>query len=121
MTIAINFTTKVNPFSGEQIEKAPLAGDNFLSYSSIDQERYRIVWISLRLRGDKIPGVVARQLFKTSGLNTLQLANIWKLADINCDGELDFEEFCLAMHLVDSARRGGEIPAELPKSLLPPI
>jgi hypothetical protein len=121
MTLAISFTTKVNPFSGEQIEKIPLDGDNHLTYSNIDQERYRNVWINLRLRGERIPGVIARQLFKASGLNTQQLANIWKLSDLNCDGELDFEEFCIAMHLVDSARKGSEIPTELPKSLLPPV
>jgi hypothetical protein len=120
MTLAINFITKVNPFSGEQIEKVPIAGDNYLSYSNIDQERYRNIWISLRPKGDRIPGVIARQLFKASGLNTQQLGNIWKLADLDCDGELGFEEFCLAMHLIDSARRGGEIPAELPKTLLAP-
>lgn len=42
------------------------------------------------------------------------------LSDIDNDGKLTCEEFCLAMHLVDMSRKGQPMPAKLPPDLIPP-
>ena len=42
-----------------------------------------------------------------------------KLSDIDQDGALTLHEFCIAMKLVLSRRKGNEIPATLPEYLLP--
>lgn len=55
-----------------------------------------------------------------SGLPNLILGKIWRLADIDRDGMLDEDEYCLAMHLVGIKLEGHEIPPELPKHLFPP-
>ena len=42
------------------------------------------------------------------------------LADVDNDGRLTSEEFCLAMHLIDVARTGQPLPGKLPAELIPP-
>jgi hypothetical protein len=41
------------------------------------------------------------------------------LSDIDKDGNLDFEEFCIAMHLTFDCINGNEAPISLPPSLIP--
>lgn len=41
------------------------------------------------------------------------------LSDIDKDGNLDFEEFCVAMHLTFDCINGNEAPISLPPSLIP--
>lgn len=48
------------------------------------------------------------------------LSNIWKLADVDCDGLLDSDEFALAMYLVKIKLEGSELPDTLPDHLVPP-
>ena len=42
-----------------------------------------------------------------------------QLSDLNCDGALSLEEFCIAMHLVVLRRNDIELPEHLPISLMP--
>lgn len=118
MTLGINFNPQVNPFSQQPLSKN--SSERLLEWQSVDQERYRSIWISLKLSGEVLPSTLARQLFKTSGLGTGELATAWRLADIDRDGCLCFEEFCLAMHLIDLSRNGIDLPDALPSSLYPP-
>ncbi|XP_052809143.1 ralBP1-associated Eps domain-containing protein 1-like [Mya arenaria] len=66
-----------------------------------------------------ISGVVAKEFFEKSKLTNLELSKIWNLADLNHDGALSLEEFCIAMHLVVLRRNEIEIPERLPFSLMP--
>lgn len=42
------------------------------------------------------------------------------LSDVDNDGKLTCEEFCLAMHLVDVVKSGAALPQKLPPDLIPP-
>jgi len=42
------------------------------------------------------------------------------LADIDVDGNLAADEFCVAMYLIDMAKMGQQLPATLPPGLVPP-
>ena len=42
------------------------------------------------------------------------------LADVDNDGSLSVDEFCVAMHLVDMTKLGRTLPAVLPLDLVPP-
>ena len=51
------------------------------------------------------------------------LSKIWQLSDIDKDGQLDCEEFCVGMHLVEFCKSKNDdhnqLPATLPLTLLP--
>ncbi|KAJ1728104.1 actin organization and endocytosis protein, partial [Coemansia sp. Benny D160-2] len=66
------------------------------------------------LRGDQ-----AREVFAQSGLSQQELAKIWGLADINNQGELNLNEFSVAMHLIFRRLAGAQIPDTLPADLVP--
>jgi hypothetical protein len=61
----------------------------------------------------------ARQVLNQTGLGHSVLAKIWTLADVDKDGRLSQDEFAIAMHLVEKARKGLTIPVTLPPELLP--
>ncbi|KAK2154784.1 hypothetical protein LSH36_257g02045 [Paralvinella palmiformis] len=67
-----------------------------------------------------LSGVEAKSVLQQTGLPHTILAQIWSLADIDNDGRLTNEEFCLAMHLVDMAKSGQPVPQKLPPNLIPP-
>ncbi|KAL0085750.1 cytoskeletal-regulatory complex EF hand-domain-containing protein [Phycomyces blakesleeanus] len=67
-----------------------------------------------------MPGATARDVLLNSNLPPHRLERIWDLADIDKDGNLDFEEFCVAMHLTFSCINGIEPPMSLPPHLVPP-
>ncbi|XP_059175042.1 ralBP1-associated Eps domain-containing protein 1-like isoform X7 [Physella acuta] len=66
-----------------------------------------------------ITGPVAKHFFEKSKLPVMELSKIWQLSDLNCDGALSLEEFCIAMHLVVLRRNDIELPDHLPISLMP--
>ncbi|KAL3881629.1 hypothetical protein ACJMK2_028044 [Sinanodonta woodiana] len=66
-----------------------------------------------------IVGSVAKEFFEKSKLPIQELSKIWQLSDINQDGALNLEEFCIAMHLVVLRRNEIEIPDRLPFALMP--
>ncbi|XP_055888065.1 ralBP1-associated Eps domain-containing protein 1-like isoform X5 [Biomphalaria glabrata] len=66
-----------------------------------------------------ITGPVAKHFFEKSKLPVIELSKIWQLSDLNCDGALSLEEFCIAMHLVVLRRNDIELPDHLPVSLMP--
>ena len=48
------------------------------------------------------------------------LGKIWKLSDVDKDGMLDADEFCLAMHLMNVKLDGHDLPTDLPAHLVSP-
>lgn len=60
----------------------------------------------------------ARDLLMRSGLTKEELAEVWRLSDVDNDGRLSFREFIVAMHLVTvTKKRGRDVPRELPDEL----
>ncbi|CAJ0591229.1 unnamed protein product [Cylicocyclus nassatus] len=67
-----------------------------------------------------LSGRAAKEHMVKSKLPNAVLGKIWKLADVDRDGQLDADEFALANYLINLKLEGHELPTELPKHLVPP-
>ncbi|KAJ1805781.1 endocytosis defective- protein, partial [Coemansia sp. RSA 2599] len=92
-----------------------------LSLSADEQQQFQQHFLNANPIDGKLPGVVARESLMQSGLPTNQLGQIWELADIDKDGALDLDEYCIALKLVFSVLNHSisSVPATLPPSLIP--
>ncbi|XP_070562775.1 calponin homology domain-containing protein DDB_G0272472-like [Ptychodera flava] len=79
-----------------------------------EREAYRQVF----QKNDKnmtgyISAACAREIFLSSKLPVGCLAQVWNLSDIDRDGQLDSDEFAIALHLLRFLRRGNQIDGSI--------
>lgn len=84
-------------------------------------KKYWEIFQGLLPQDNKLSGAKVSPVLKNSQLPQETLSGIWTLADIDGDGNLDFEEFCIAMRLIFDRVNGSqlELPSELPQWLIP--
>ncbi|KAJ1729387.1 endocytosis defective- protein [Coemansia sp. Benny D160-2] len=92
-----------------------------LTLSSEERNQYQQHFLNAGPADGKLAGPVARANLLQSGLSSHQLGDIWELADIDKDGALDFDEYCIALKIVFSLLHGkiGSVPPVLPPGLIP--
>jgi hypothetical protein len=107
-----------NPFGNESVT-AELAGPSY-ALSEGKRLEFATQFASCELRNGKLQGGAAKEFLSKSSLPTPVLFKIWALSDLDKDGALDEEEFCLAMWLVEETLGGKSVPEILPPSYIPP-
>jgi len=85
-----------------------------------DKQTFDEIFYSLGPKNGKIAGNVAKDTLVNTGIDLSLLRKIWELSDFEKDGQLDADEFALALYLTECCKRGGSVPDTLPLSLIPP-
>eukprot|EP00055_Hartaetosiga_balthica_P003254 m.7128 g.7128 ORF g.7128 m.7128 type:complete len:559 (+) comp2713_c0_seq1:3-1679(+) len=85
-----------------------------------EKAKYRTHFLSCNPVNGKVAGGAAKNVLMKSKLDFASLGKIWTLSDIDKDGFLDLDEFCVAMRLCHDGMKGRLPPDVLPDALIPP-
>lgn len=102
---------KSNPFAKPALPEWPVREK---------KAEYDVIFDSFGPVNGRLDGDKAKDALVATGLEMDALFAVWELADHGADGELDEEEFAVAMYLVDKIKSGEELPPALSPDMIPP-
>lgn len=116
---AVSHSTN-NPFASGACQGAAFGAESNAWVVEEYKEEYDRLFKSLGPKGGKVSGAIAKREMVKSKLQNTVLGKIWTLSDIDRDGQLDEDEFALAMYLIKIKLDDDDLPDELPTHLIPP-
>ncbi|XP_067027390.1 uncharacterized protein [Acropora muricata] len=112
---------KVKKIQEEEISYSFAATESRWVVTSADKLRYDAIFKQADKDGDGlVSGEDVKSTFMASVLDEQILAHIWELCDITNQGQLNSEEFALAMYLIDQKDMGVDPPQMLSPEMVPP-
>jgi hypothetical protein len=108
-----------NPFAHDDITEEQRKA---CAISGVMRSDWEVIFNKFPLTDGKVQGQDVMQHMMASGLLESVLRKVWGLSDIDGDGKLDLDEFCVASFLIDAKKKNviDEIPTSLPDRLIPP-
>lgn len=103
-------TADSNPFGTDEVTSVWCLEEFIPEYKPIYDQKQNNGFIT---------GSTAKEILTSSGIDIPSLRKIWDLSDIDKDGQLDFEEFIIAMFLTSRVKAGDELPATLDPEMIP--
>ena len=94
-----------------------------LMYSTCIDRHYLMDHCGLKISGCALLPEPSSCMAKTSSLQASMMnrqGGVRSLADIDNNGSLTVDEFCVALHLVEMTKLGQTLPSVLPLDLVPP-
>jgi len=85
-----------------------------------EQAKYRNIYQTCNPQDGFVSGEAAKAVLLKSQLDYDTLGRVWMLSDIDEDGYLDEDEFCVAMHLCHLSMEGQVIGETLDPQMIPP-
>ena len=108
-----------NPFASGACMGAQLGSESTRWVVEPEKPKFDMIFDSLNPVEGKLSGAKAKREMVKSKLPNTVLGKIWKLADIDRDGQLDQGEFALAMYLINIKLEDDDLPDELSVHLVP--
>ena len=110
-----SFTANIakNPFSSENLETLDIDDPEIWVIKGENRAKYQKIFKSISGTTSILSGTQAKNFFVGSKLRDDDLAHVWKLSDSDHDGNLNEQEFMVAMHLISLRLHGLELPETL--------
>jgi len=108
-----NFSA-ANPFAQDAAAAAPVWP------VAAGLERYRAVFNAHGPANGVLSPAAAREALLATGVPTEVLRELWEQVDLDGSGNLDLEEFALALYLCEQVKSGKPLARTLPAELMPP-
>ncbi|GJQ09612.1 hypothetical protein GpartN1_g2495.t1 [Galdieria partita] len=96
-----------NSHQMQQVEKQRLV--QFVKLSAFEESRYEELWTRASRGAPTLKGKPAKDFFEHAvGVQRSTLKKIWSIADVNHRGELDRQDFFIALRLIAISQRGSD-------------
>mmetsp|Transcript_110232 Transcript_110232/g.154670 ORF Transcript_110232/g.154670 Transcript_110232/m.154670 type:complete len:554 (+) Transcript_110232:60-1721(+) len=104
-----------NPFAGSGGQSA----SSDWAITPAQQSKYTNIFKTCNPVNGLVSGEAAKSVLEKSRLPYDVLGKIWNMADVDEDGYLDCDEFCVAMHLCHEVMEGNPLGDKLDPRLVP--
>ena len=108
--------TESNPWGDDDIATTANPVSNWALQEYV--AGYQAAFDNVQVNGF-VSGAASKGTLSATGAPTSALRKIWELSDVDKDGQLNLQEFVIAMYLAEMAKSGQTVPSKLDPSWIP--